>query len=271
MSQFAVFGDPISHSLSPQIHKAFAQQFGLMLHYQRILTRKGELQTALALFREQGGIGANITVPLKQEAFNLCHQVSASAAKAQAVNTIGWNEQGELWGDNTDGEGLIRDLTQNHQLVLAHKNILLLGTGGAAAGILAPLLAFSPTLVVVSRDLERAETMLATYPQVERLTYEMLANRFEASFDYIINATSASLSNEIPPIPMDYFARACCIDLAYRLKESTPFLQAAKTHQASNTFDGLGMLVEQAALGFARWHGKQPNTMPVLQMLRALT
>ncbi|HRE30360.1 MAG TPA: hypothetical protein PLD88_00160 [Candidatus Berkiella sp.] len=161
MFEFAVFGDPISHSLSPQIHEAFGKQFGLTIRYERIQTRTGELQTALTKFKAQGGIGANITVPLKHEAFKLCQQVSSRATVAQAVNTIGWTPQGELWGDNTDGEGLIRDLTANHQLTLVHKNVLLLGAGGATAGILGPLLSFTPNLTVASRDVDKAKKKLS--------------------------------------------------------------------------------------------------------------
>ncbi|MCS5709819.1 shikimate dehydrogenase [Candidatus Berkiella aquae] len=265
MFEFAVFGDPISHSLSPQIHEAFGKQFDLKIRYERIHTRAGELQIALAKFKQQGGLGANITVPLKHEAFQLCQQVSARATKAQAVNTIGWTEQGELWGDNTDGEGLIRDLTVNHQLTLTHKSILLLGSGGAAAGILEPLLSFSPSLTVASRDLEKAKKMLPF--KIKSVLYEMLADE-ENVFDYIINATSASLYNEIPPIPLHYFEKTCCIDLAYRLKEPTVFLQVAKDHGASYIYDGLGMLVEQAALGFAKWHAKVPETQSVIKQLR---
>lgn len=269
MKYFAVFGDPISHSLSPQIHEAFALQFAISLRYERIRVPSGDLKANIQAFRQQGGKGANITLPLKQEAFTLCEQLSNRALEAQAVNTIGWNENGELWGDNTDGEGFICDVVNNHQLSLNDKRILLLGAGGAARGILAPILAQSSMLVVVNRDLSRAEHLVAHYPQVKVMTYDQLAQAAQAPFDYIINATSASLSESLPPIPPHVIQNACCIDLAYRAQGLTPFLQWAKDLQASYIMDGLGMLVEQAAIGFALWHGHKPSTAPVLQQLRA--
>ena len=133
MKRFAVFGSPINQSLSPQIHEAFAAQFGMALKYERMLTEQGELKSALAAFQKMDGKGANITSPLKHEAFTLCQHLSLSAQKAKAVNTIGWNEQGELWGDNTDGEGLVKDLRHNQHLMLTNKRILLLGAGGVAS------------------------------------------------------------------------------------------------------------------------------------------
>ncbi len=268
MKYFAVFGDPISHSLSPQIHEAFAQQFAIALRYERIRVPSGELKANIELFRQQGGKGANITLPLKQEAFTLCDQLSNRALEAQAVNTIGWNENGELWGDNTDGEGFIRDVMNNHQLLLNDKRILLLGAGGAARGILAPILSFSPMLIVVNRDLSRAEHLVAHYPQVKTMSYAQLAQATEPPFDYIINATSASLTESLPPMPSHYIQNACCIDLAYRAQGLTPFLQWAKDGHARYIMDGLGMLVEQAAIGFALWHGQKPSTAPILQRLR---
>jgi len=266
MKYFAVFGFPINHSLSPQIHTAFAAQCGIALSYQRIEARKGELQEALVQFKQSGGMGANITLPLKHEAYDLCQQHSARAKQAQAVNTLGWDDKGELWGDNTDGEGLVRDLTLNQQLTLTHKRILILGAGGATAGILAPLFAFSSTLAIVNRDLGKAQAMVKAYPGVKALSYESVMD--EKPFDYIINATSASLENKTPPLAPHFLKDACCIDLAYRQYELTPFLEWAKAQQAAMTIDGLGMLVEQAALGFALWHGKQPKTADVLRALR---
>jgi len=268
MNRFAVFGSPISHSLSPQIHAAFAAQFGIALTYERIPTEQGGLKNALAAFQKIDGKGANITLPLKHEAFTLCQRLSLSAQRAKAANTIGWNEQGELWGDNTDGEGLIHDLTHNHQLALTNKRILLLGAGGAASCVLSPLLAFSPTLVVVNRDITRARSMLTANPALKAMDYELLAKSDEAPFDLIINATSASLQESVPPLDVRYFKEAICIDLVYQQKELTPFLQWAKAHEASGLIDGLGMLIEQAALGFALWHSQVPNTQSVISQLR---
>lgn len=269
MKQFAVFGSPIDHSLSPQIHAAFAQQFGIHLNYERIKVERGELKNALAQWREKGGTGANVTVPLKQEAFELCQIHSTRAKQAQAVNTLGWNKAGQLWGDNTDGEGLVRDLTFNQQLTLSDKRILILGAGGATAGILAPLLALTPTIVIVNRDLHKAQMIAQSYPLVKALSYESITD--EKPFDFIINATSASLQNTTPPLAPEFLRGVCCIDLAYRQFELTPFLQWAKAQGASMTFDGLGMLVEQAALGFALWHDKVPQTNTVLEALRRQT
>lgn len=268
MLKFAVFGSPISHSLSPQIHSSFAKQFGITLNYERIQTEPGHLKASLIDFHKQQGIGANITVPLKQEAYGLCQRLSKSAELAQAVNTIGWNDNEEIWGDNTDGQGLIRDLTLNHQVTLTGKRILLLGAGGAARGILAPLLAFEPTLMIANRDLEKALLMISHYPQVAAVTYDGLLAHTQDPFDLIINATSASLDNHIPSLAPHVVNNACCVDLAYRFKEPTPFLQWAEKHHARKTLDGLGMLVEQAALGFALWHGQTPDTKAVIASLR---
>lgn len=268
MNKFAVFGSPINHSLSPQIHEAFALQFGIALTYERILTEQGGLKIALEAFHKNGGKGANITLPLKHEAFMLCEDVSISAQKAKAVNTIGWNEQGELWGDNTDGQGLIKDLTLNHQLDLTNKRMLLLGAGGAAASILSPLLAFSPTLVIVNRDVTRANSLLTAHPALKAMNYEMLTNSSEQPFDYVINATAASLQASVPPLDKRFIKEACCIDLMYQQKALTPFLEWAHNQGARQLIDGLGMLVEQAALGFARWHGQTPNTQAVISQLR---
>ena len=268
MKRFAVFGSPISHSLSPQIHEAFAEQFGIALTYERIQTEQGGLKTALEVFHKANGKGANITLPLKHEAFTLCQHLSLRAQKAKAVNTIGWNEQNELWGDNTDGEGLIRDLTNSHHLVLTNKRILLLGAGGAAAGVLSPLLAFEPTLVIVNRDVTRARSLLTAHPALKAMNYEMLEKSDEQPFDLVINATAASLQESVPPLDARFLKEAICIDLAYQQKTLTPFLQWAKAHEAGALIDGLGMLVEQAALAFTLWHGQTPNTQPVISQLR---
>ncbi len=268
MGRLAVFGFPVTHSLSPSIHKAFAEQLDLVLTYEKIETQAGKLKNALENFRRQGGSGANVTLPLKQEAFKLCDQHTPAASYAKAVNTLFWKDT-ELWGDNTDGEGLIRDLTLNLQLNLKDKRILILGAGGAVCGILPPLLAHAPAaIVIVNRTLEKAQA-LATSTSLKAYNYEDFNASLEAPFDLVLNATSASLFNTLVPLEGKWVANAIALDLAYRQGQETVFMQWASVHNAKATYDGLGMLVEQAALAFACWYKQLPHTQPVMRMLRS--
>jgi len=266
MSEFAVMGSPIAHSLSPRIHQAFGRLVGKEVSYESKEVRAGTLALALAAFVAAGGRGANITVPLKTEAFSLADRLSERARRAMAVNTVSW-EDGLMVGDNTDGIGLIRDLLANHGLCLRDRTVFLAGAGGAAQGIVGPLLDEGVArLVVFNRTPERASRLVASLGDdracVGGLDYE------GESFDFVINATAAGLSGTLPSIPKSVFAGAVAYDLVYGAR-AEGFLSYARASGAKLVLDGLGMLVEQAAESFWVWHGVRPPTAPVLHALRA--
>ena len=264
--RYAVFGNPISHSKSPLIHAAFAAQTGADMVYEAILAPLDGFAAAIEAFRAAGGRGGNVTVPFKEQAYALC-EPSARAREAGAVNTLSF-EGDRIIGDNTDGAGLIADIVGNLGYSLAGRRVLLMGAGGAARGVLGPLLQGGiEKLVIANRTPDKA-VMLATHfadvhNGVEGCAYAAL----EGGFDLVINATAASLAGELPPLPDDVFAPgALAYDMMYG--RDTPFLAFAHARGAVCA-DGLGMLVEQAAEAFAVWRGVRPDTAPVLRMLRA--
>lgn len=267
---YAVFGHPISHSLSPRIHAAFGKQTGVDLHYVAIDAPPESFAAALARFADEGGRGANITLPLKQEAFRLCAQVSDFAQRAGAVNTL-TRVDGAWRGDNTDGPGLIRDLTERHSLDLRARRTLLLGAGGAArAAAYALLDAGIGELVIVNRNAERADALadaIRDPARVHTRYWNDLADL--GSFDLIVNATSAGVAHEALALPFGLVApRALCYDLSYGAA-AFGFVAWARAAGAGQALDGLGMLVEQAAESFTIWHGIRPETDSVHDMLRA--
>ena len=267
-ARYAVFGNPIHHSLSPVIHAQFARETGQDLTYEAILAPLEGFSACVAEFRERGGQGANITVPFKEQAFALCTQRSARAERAGAVNTFKF-ETGMIVGDNTDGAGLIVDLTRNLGFALRDKHILLLGAGGAARGVIGPLLECAPArLVVANRTAIRARNLarqfqLSASPSITGCGLDEIDN----GFDLIINATSASLAGELPTMSTQVFKPdALAYDMMYG-RSITPFLQLAQQHGA-RIADGLGMLVEQAAEAFYVWRGVRPATQSVIASLR---
>lgn len=271
LDHYAVMGNPIAHSKSPFIHTLFAQQTAQSLEYQAILvdTTPGKFEQAVVNFQATGGKGLNVTVPFKQAAYALAIQRTARAEKAGAVNTLWFDEQGHCHGDNTDGVGLVRDLTQNYQGNIAGKRLLILGAGGAVRGVLNPLLQAQPQLcVIANRTVNKAEELAQLFRDEGHITacgyHELVGQRF----DLIINGTSASLQGDLPPLPDNLLATAgWCYDMAYG-NAPTPFVRWAETQQAAMALDGLGMLVEQAAEAFYLWRGIFPNTTPVIQQLR---
>ncbi|MBV2132450.1 shikimate dehydrogenase [Pseudomonas sp. MAP12] len=270
MDRYCVFGNPIGHSKSPLIHRLFAAQTGEPLSYDALLAPLDDFTGfARAFFAE--GLGANVTVPFKEEAFRLADELTARAARAGAVNTLKKLDDGRLLGDNTDGAGLVRDLTVNAGLALAGKRILLLGAGGAVRGVLAPLLAEQPAeLVIANRTVAKAEELARAFADLGPL----LASGFDwidAPVDLIVNGTSASLAGELPPIAPSLIrpGHTVCYDIMYA-KEPTAFNRWAAEHGAARTLDGLGMLVEQAAEAFFVWRGVRPDSAPVLAELRRL-
>jgi len=269
VDRYAVMGNPIAHSKSPQIHQLFAQQTGQSISYQAILVEKHGFAEAVAEFLTAGGKGLNVTVPFKQEAWQLADQLSARAQRAGAVNTLMLRESGSLLGDNTDGVGLVRDLTANLAVELAGKRLLILGAGGAARGVLAPLLEQDPThLVIANRTAERAEELSGLFSDLGDLKgcgFDALGGE---AFDVVINATAAGLQGEVPDLPEGLIGpETCCYDMVYG-SAPTAFMRYAQQCGARCTFDGLGMLVEQAAESFRLWRGVSPETGPVIDFLR---
>ncbi len=268
MSLYAVMGHPVDHSLSPQIHEAFGRLTGRDVHYERREVRAEGLAEALSAFRAQDGRGANITVPLKGEAYTLATRISDRAERAHAVNTLA-QEGGGWFGDNTDGAGLIRDFTVNHGWSLGGCRVLLVGAGGAAQGIVGPLLDEGIAhLAIFNRSPERARD-LATSCHDARVGVAVIGGASEAPFDFVINATAAGLSGRLPALPDSLFEGAIVYDLMYGPKAEL-FLSHARARGARQVADGLGMLVEQAAESFLLWHGVRPATGPVLENLRGL-
>jgi shikimate dehydrogenase len=271
--RYAVIGNPIAHSKSPQIHAAFARQTGQDIEYTRLPAPPDGFRRTVENFRAAGGRGANVTVPFKLEAFDLADEVSQRAKDAQAANFLNF-DGGRIRADNTDGAGLIRDITGNLGFSIAGQRVLLMGAGGAARGALQPLLAQQPAiLTIANRTVERALQLAEVYRYhpsaassvLSGLRYDELTGHH---FDLLINATSSSLQGELPPLPAGVFADA---SLAYDLmygKGLTPFLAFAQCQGAARLADGLGMLVEQAAESFFLWRGVRPETRTVIELLR---
>ncbi|MBB3103031.1 shikimate dehydrogenase [Azomonas macrocytogenes] len=266
--RYAVFGNPIAHSKSPQIHRLFAEQTGQSLSYEALLAPLADFTgAARSFFRD--GLGANVTVPFKEDAFRLADSLTERARRAGAVNTLKKLEDGSLLGDTTDGAGLVNDLVGNARLSLHGRRILLLGAGGAVRGVIEPLLAQRPaSLVVANRTREKAEELARIFADlgpVEAVGFDEL----QQSFELIVNGTSASLTGELPPISpkLIQLGRTVCYDMMYA-KEPTAFNRWADSQGAARTIDGLGMLVEQAAEAFLLWRGVRPDSAPVLAELR---
>jgi shikimate dehydrogenase len=269
-AQFAVFGHPIGHSLSPQIHQAFAQQFGIELEYRAIDAAPAEFTAAVGRFFADGGRGANVTLPHKGAAFALADQRSDAAVRAGSANVLTPLPDGGLAAHNTDGAGLVRDLTERHDMDLRGHTALLLGAGGAARGVAWNLLdAGVETLTIVNRSPEAADALADAIGEPARAHtryWEDLAGI--GSYDLIVNATSAGVLGAPLSLPFSLIgARALCYDLSYGAAAGS-FLAWAKAAGARYAFDGLGMLLETAADTFELWHGQRPDTEPVYQSLR---
>ncbi len=267
--KYAVFGNPIKHSKSPFIHAAFADQCEQHMRYRAVKVEPGDFEQAVTRFFEGGGSGLNITLPFKQDAFQLAQQCSSRASRAGAVNTFHKQEDGTLFGDNTDGVGLVRDMVANLGWTLQDQRILILGAGGAVRGVLEPLLRERPrSLTIVNRTAQKATDLAAEFAElgpVEGGGYELLTGR---EFDRLINATSAGLQGEMPDLPGGLLTeRSCCYDMVYGA-EPTVFMRWAAQHTAWAVADGLGMLVEQAAQSFYIWRKVRPETQSVISHLR---
>ncbi|HSH06577.1 MAG TPA: shikimate dehydrogenase [Burkholderiales bacterium] len=261
--RYVVIGNPVGHSKSPWIHAEFARATGQDIEYGRLEPPLDGFDAAVDRFRAAGGRGANVTLPFKPAAFRYCVALSRRARAAEAVNTLVLDRP-QAFGDNTDGVGLVRDLQTNLGCALEGRRVLLLGAGGAAQGVVQPLLdAGVVSLIVVNRTAARAETLAARFPGITGGGYALLEG---AAFDLVINATSSGLADERPPIPGSVFAAgALAYDMVYG--RDTPFLALARA-QGVRVSDGTGMLVEQAAESFFVWRGVRPPTASVLRTLR---
>lgn len=268
--RYAVFGHPIRHSKSPLIHSQFAEQTGQNILYSSQDVDLPQFEDEARTFFLNGGMGLNCTLPLKEAAFCLADACSARAGRARAVNTLVLRPDGTLFGDNTDGAGLLRDLTVNLGLKLAGTRVLILGAGGATRGIIAPLLETAlERLVIANRTASRAVLLADEFAALGNVSGCGFADLADSRYELILNATAASLTGQLPPLSDDLLTPGgCCYDLAYA-ETPTAFVRWGQTHGASVSVDGLGMLVEQAAEAFLLWRGVRPETAPVIGMLRA--
>lgn len=275
LDRYAVIGNPIAHSKSPRIHALYAAQTAQALSYEALLGPIGGFADCVDAFRAEGGRGMNVTVPFKLDAYAYATRLTARAEAAGAVNTLAFTGD-EVLGDNTDGAGILRDITINQGCPVAGKRVLLLGAGGAARGTVLPLLDARPASVfIANRTAAKAADLRALAERFgqpgSNITLQAggLAELAGQQFDVVINATSASLSDAAPDLPAGLYAPgALAYDMMYG-KGDTPFMQAARAQGAARLADGLGMLVEQAAESFALWRGVRPDTAPVLAELRA--
>ncbi|WP_309044141.1 shikimate dehydrogenase [Marinobacter sediminicola] len=269
--QYAVVGHPINHSKSPRIHSLFAKQTSEPVEYTAIQAPLDGFADTVRQFFEGGGMGLNVTVPFKEQAWELADQRAARAEKAGAANTLYQNSEGQLVADNTDGQGLVQDLTVNHGVQLKNANILILGAGGAVRGVLGPLLAQQPaSLTIANRTVAKAEALATLFADEANVTKLSACgfNEPDQSFDVIINGTSASLQGDLPPLSSNVIAADTVVyDMMYSL-QTTTFNLWALDNGAVRVFDGLGMLIEQAAESFRVWRGVQPDTAPIIDVLR---
>lgn len=267
--QYAVIGNPVAHSKSPLIHSSFARQTRQDLFYDTLLAPLDKFELRAGNFFAAGGKGLNITVPFKQQAFELAASCSPQATLAGAVNTLMQNEEGMLYGHNTDGIGLVRDLVQNLRQTLKDKTILVLGAGGATRGILQPLLEQRPaTVLVANRTASKAEELAAIFSALGPVQGCGLEDVPEQKFDWVINASASSLQGELPAVTTEIFgSQTCCYDLMYG-RGPTVFCQWARAQGAAVAADGLGMLVEQAAEAFWLWRKVRPQTAQVIEEVR---
>lgn len=266
---YGVVGHPVGHSLSPFIHGMFARDTSQAMSYRLYDVSPAEFAGFVAGFFDRGGRGLNVTVPHKIVAVEAANELTSRAAHAAAVNTLALRDDGTLLGDNTDGAGLVRDLCDNLGLVITNRRLLVIGAGGATRGVLAPLLGLSPTSVVIAnRTPDRAQALAAAFTDLGSTQGVGFEDVGDQPFDLVINATSASLSGEMPPLPPGIVGPGTvCYDLAYG-RSATAFVDWARARGCAQALQGWGMLVEQAAESFRLWRGIRPATAKVLAALR---
>ncbi|MCX7103821.1 MAG: shikimate dehydrogenase [Methylococcales bacterium] len=270
IDHYAVFGSPIKHSKSPRIHKIFATQTEQAIVYTAQEVTAEQFSSAVSTFFDHDGKGLNCTIPLKEIAWTYADSKTARAQTAKAVNTLIKQNDGSILGDNTDGIGLITDLINNHNINLAESRILILGAGGASRGIIGPLLELSKhPIMIANRTIDKAVNLAAEFVHKNTVKGCGFSDLRNQQFDLIINATSLSLTGQLPPLPDDLVAKnGVCYDLAYS-NEPTAFVRWGQQNNALKSLDGLGMLIEQAAEAFFIWRGIRPKTSPVIELLNA--
>ena len=268
--QYAVVGNPIAHSKSPMIHRVFAKLTQQDIDYNAIELPIDNFKSKIHEIQRQGYKGVNVTVPFKQEAWEICDERSPRAEDAGAVNTLVFGDDSKISGDNTDGAGLTRDLVKNHHALIKHRKILILGAGGGVRGILAPLLVLGPTsITIANRTVEKAQQLVEQFQRIGDIKASSYEDLGIDKFDLIINGTSAGLTQEVPPVPAEVLGiNSVCYDMMYNTSAPTAFVEWAQSLGASRAFDGLGMLVEQAAESFYIWRGVRPKTDEVIKSLR---
>ncbi len=269
LDRYLVLGNPIAHSKSPMIHAAFAKQTGEAVEYDRLLVEIGEFDQVIHQLQAEGVCGVNITVPFKEDAYRIADEHSERAAKAGAVNTLLFREDGKVFADNTDGAGMVQDIVENNQRVIKGKRILILGAGGAVRGVLKPLIDQQPSsITIANRTLARAEELQDLFVDDFDIQVSEFSRLADQKFDVIINGTSLGLKGEVAPVPDGVLAGAAvAYDMMYG-DGSLPFQSWAKGQGAVATMDGLGMLVEQAAESFLVWRGVRPETSDVINTIR---
>jgi len=267
--RYGVVGHPVGHSWSPFIHGLFARDTGQAMSYRLYDFAPEEFEARVREFFTLGGRGLNVTVPHKIAAVDIASELSTRAAHAGAVNTLAMQQDGTILGDNTDGAGLVRDLCDNLGLVIIRRRILIVGAGGATRGVLAPLLALGPTeLVIANRTPERAQNLARAFGKLGPVQGMGIRDISGGPFDLVINATSASLSGELPPMADSVVGpETVCYDMAYG-KTDSPFVQWSLKRGCARAVQGWGMLVEQAAESFRLWRGLKPGTASVLSALK---
>ncbi len=268
--RYGVFGNPIAQSKSPQIHQQFAAQTQQDISYDKYCVEPGEFIHAANRFFEEGGKGLNITAPFKYDAFSYAHKLSERATLAQAVNTLALQEDGTLWGDTTDGTGLVSDIKDRLGWEIKGKDVLILGAGGAVRGVLYPLLKEAPSqLSIANRTVSKAECLVETFSAVGNIRARAFEDEPGRVYDIVVNGTSASLSGALPPLNKDAIGNKTVVyDMVYG-KQPTPFMSWAKEAGAEAVSDGLGMLVGQAAESFQIWRKVAVDMVPVIKLLQA--
>lgn len=262
-------GNPVSHSLSPHIHQMFAEQCGINIEYKAIHVETGKFESAVAKFQAEAGKGLNITLPFKLEAWQLADTRSSRAELAGAVNTLKFEQNGNVFGDNTDGVGMLRDISINLSKAVKNAKVLVIGAGGAVRGVLGPLQEAKPSLLhIVNRTAVKARELAEVFTEFGPCTAGGLDQVGDDFYDIVINGTAASLQGKVPDLPVSIFSnKTLAYDMMYS-KDPTSFIVWAGQNGASQLSDGLGMLVEQAAESFHLWHGVKPETKQVIQALR---
>lgn len=269
--RYAIIGNPVAQAKSPALQTAFAKQFGEDMEYGAILGEPGHFAEAVREFQRNGGLGMNITMPFKLDAFALADELTPRGRAAGAINMFTLRADGTILGDNTDGFGIIRDITHNLGRPLGSARVLLLGAGGAVRGTLLPLFDEKPSeIFIANRTTAKAVALAAEFgPQAGAIRlagggFADIAGRF----DVIINGSASSMSDEVPPLTAGIWDHdSLAYDMAYR-KEPTAFVRAARAAGVGQAADGLGMVVEQGAECFFLWRGKRPDTAPVIAALR---